>query len=272
MMNVATLESGSLPCGSPIATVLSFATRIRRGSPLLAAWGAALALGVVVMLGLLFVDDRLLRGTWVWAKPIKFCLSLALLAWTSAFFMTLLPAARRGSMTVRGVAAVIVGAGSFELLYIVWQAAHGQPSHFFVSDPFHAAMYALMGVGAMSLTASQGVLAWQVHRHAGVGIGPAFKLAVVLGLTLTTLLGSAAGAVLASHQPQLGSALPLVGWNLRGGDLRPAHFLGIHAEQLLPAFGWIVGRRAGRNGRVAVWLAAVAYVVVFAIVFRLGQA
>ena len=271
-MTVATLESGPLPCGSPMATLVSWARRIRHGSPLLAAWGAALVLGAVVMLGLLFVDDRALRGAWVWAKPIKFCLSLALLAWTSAFFMTLLPAARLGSRTVRGLAAVIVGAGSFELLYIAWQAAHGQPSHFFVSDPFHAAMYSLMGVGAMALTASQGVLAWQVHRHAGDGIAPAFKLAVVLGLALTMLLGSAAGAVLASHQPALGSALPLVGWNLRGGDLRPAHFLGIHAEQLLPAFGWIVSRRAGRNGRIVVGLAAVAYGVLFAIAFRLGQA
>ena len=38
--------------------------------------------------------------------------------------------------------------------------------------------------------------------------------------------------LLGSMQPPPGPGLPLVGWQLGGADLRPAHFLGMHATQL----------------------------------------
>src|SRR6266404_3414836 len=40
-----------------------------------------------------------------------------------------------------------------------------------------------------------------------------------------------------------GPGVPVVGWSTAGGDLRVAHFLGIHAMQILPFFGWFVARR-----------------------------
>ncbi len=48
-----------------------------------------------------------------------------------------------------------------------------------------------------------------------------------------------------------GGQVPLFGWNRSGGDLRVAHFLGIHAEQAIPLLAALdrEPRRRGRAGR-----------------------
>ena len=51
--------------------------------------------------------------------------------------------------------------------------------------------------------------------------------------------------------------VPLFGWSTSVGDLRPAHFLALHAMQALPLLGWLADRSGWR--RVAVPLGALAW-------------
>lgn len=190
------------------------------------------------------LDERVLRGVGVWVKPLKFMASLALFSISTAWFVGLLsPAARRGR-SVRLVVWTIVVLGSFEIVYITLQAALGQASHYNFSTPLRVALYSLMGLAATLMTATQALLAWRIAREPAAGTDPAWRRGVIVGLAFTFVLGAGAGGLLGGLQPPAGAGLPLVGWQFTG-DLRPAHFVGLHAQQFLPlAALWLRTPRA----------------------------
>jgi hypothetical protein len=250
------------------ATVADLLRRERR----LALFGFALLFLLVPLALAGALDERTLRGANVWLKPMKFALSLGLFALTTAWFVGhLLPAARR-LRALEWIVWVLIGSASFELAYIALQAGLGQGSHYNVGDPVHGALYGLMGLGALALTATQPALAWLLLRHADPRRAPAYRLAVLIGLVLTFVLGASVGGLLSGMQPPETAALPVMGWSLAGGDLRPAHFLGIHAQQALPLVGLVVAGVKARSASRMVWAATAAYVLLFAAALAWGLA
>lgn len=244
-------------------------TRERR----LAIYGAILLASLLPLALAWGLDERALRGANVWLKPMKFAASIGLLALTTAWFAGHLPATRRAGRAIDWIVWLLIGAGSFELAYITLQAALGQGSHYNVGDAFHATMYGLMGLGAIMLTATQPMLAWQLYRHPDPARPAAYRQAILIGLVLTFVLGAGVGGILSGQQPPTGGqTLPLVGWALGGGDLRPAHFVGIHAGQLLPLFGFAVAALGLRRAKTWVWAATVLYVMLFTALLAWGLA
>lgn len=223
----------------------------------------ATMLPALVALGL---DERTVREVNVWIKPLKFMASIGLFWLSTAWFVGLLPEAQRRHASVRALVAVALAAGLFEIGYITLKAALGQASHFNFSSPFHQVMYMLMGLGALAMTATQPVLAWRIARHGRADLAPVWREAVVIGLVLTFVLGAGAGGLLGSVQPPSGAGLPVLGWHLGGGDLRPAHFVGMHAQQFIPFVGALLAAAgAGRRGLwgfvalyTALWVVAMA--------------
>jgi hypothetical protein len=196
------------------------------------------------------LDVRTFDDIDVWAKPTKFVFSVAVFALTSAWFFGYVRPDRRKAPSLRTSVAVIIAAGSFEIIYISWQAAHGLASHFNKSSSFYEIMYALMGLGAVSLVAATLPLAWEIARRPAPGLNPHYVAAVVTGLVMCVVLGGGFGIYM-SQQPghavgPIGGHAPLFGWNRAGGDLRIAHFLGIHAQQAIPILGLLIGALSPR--------------------------
>lgn len=232
------------------------ALRRERTLALFALWMALAMLPTLVALGL---DERQFRGVSIWAKPLKFMASMSLFAISTAWFVGLLPAPQRASRAIQLVVWTIVIAGAGEVGYISLQAALGQASHYNTSSIFHKVAYQLMGLGALSLMLTQPVLAWQIVKHGAADLRPAWRDAVVLGLVMTFILGVGAAAPLANAQPPAGAGLPFLGWHLGGGDLRPAHFIGSHAQQFIPGLGWLLLLAWPARARVALWVLAASY-------------
>ena len=249
-------------CKAPLSSALR---SLWRREPRLVAFALlmlALMLPAALALGL---DDRLLRGVNVWIKPLKFMASVALLALTTAWFAAhLQPQARQGR-ALSALVWTLVATGGFEVGYITLQAALGEASHYNLADPLHALLYNLMGLGALVLTATQPWLAWLLWRHGQRSVAPAYRLAVLLGLVLTFVLGASVGMLLGGMQPPSGAGLPVVGWSRIGGDLRVAHFIGIHVGQALPAIGFTLAAWWRRGAVAGVWCAAALWAGLWAV-------
>lgn len=244
------MASHALPIRSvPFAPLAELIARQRT----LALYGLALLMLALVGAVLQTVDPRVLAsGVNVWVKPVKFLVSVGVFALTAAWFFGYIRPERRGALLPRMVVVMLIGAGSLELLWIGWQAGNGLESHFNNDTPFYNMMYSLMGLFAVILIGSTLPLAWEIARRPAAGTRSDFIAAVVIGLILTFLLGGGLGGYM-SAQPghsvgATGGHVPLFGWNRSGGDLRVAHFLGIHVQQAIPLLaaliaGWRRGRR-----------------------------
>lgn len=201
------------------------------------------ALGYVVLMLVYLVasqiDERTLNGISVWSKPFKFALSLAVYFFTLVWFAGFLRRGELSTIAGRTLVAIPVVMAFGELFYITWQAALAEHSHFNTSTPFHALMYSLMGFGAVSMVVVLpwlGVLIARAHR-----LSDPLICAIVLGLVLTCVLGGGFGGYLSSSDGHWvngirsdAQGLWLFNWARDGGDLRVAHFFGMHAMQALP--------------------------------------
>ena len=189
-------------------------------------------------------DARTLREVGIWVKPMKFMAATALFAWTTVWVTELANKSISHGQAYTGICTLLVVTSFFEVTYITYQASQGAASHYNTSDPWHAFMFGLMAIAAIGLTASQGWLAWEIWKERGTNPLSVTAWSVVIGLTLTFVLSTLSGFMLGGNQPPAGPGLPLVGWHLYK-DVRPSHFLGVHAQQLIPLWGIFAERFLG---------------------------
>jgi hypothetical protein len=253
------------------ATPSASPTPVTAEGTLWAATGLSVAL-LVAFAAAGALDGRTLGDANVWLKPAKFALSFAVLFATLAWVVERLSPAVREGRTMRITLAAMVLAFWTEMAYIGGRAGLGLPSHFAVGTPLEATLYSLMGLGAVTLVVGIGIVGGLAGRDRGAAMGPALRAGVAIGFTLSAVLTLITAGVLSGNgghfvgTPSPGAAaLPLLGWSAEVGDLRPAHFLALHAMQALPLLGaWLDRRQRGATPlRAAAGLYALATVAVF---------
>jgi hypothetical protein len=225
---------------------------------------ASLAMAALFALGLA-VDARTVGADLAWTKPLKFAVSFVVLFATLALVADRLTPGVRDGAALRVIGWVMATALVAEMAYIAVQSGRGLPSHFYLVSPFYRAMYTAMAIGATALVLSIAAIGWIAWRDAGAALGSATREGVLWGFTLFALpllvvafsLGGNGGHHVGVH-PVGGATVPLFGWSLVVGDLRPAHFLALHAMQAIPLAG-LAADRLGFGawpvrGAAAAWL------------------
>ena len=211
------------------------------------------------------VDNRLLYGVSVWSKPLKFALSLGMYFGTLLLMARLLPVGHLNSGRHHAIALSLIFVAAFEMVYIAIQAALGEPSHFNKTTAFHGVMYSLMGIGAVWLTIGLAWLAVLIAEHNDRS--DPLVLAILLGLGISAALGGGFGGYLGGQESHWVDAVPndanglwLFNWSNNGGDLRVAHFFGLHAMQVIPIFALVLPRVLGlTKKRIAIVVFSLGY-------------
>jgi hypothetical protein len=209
-------------------------------------------------------DPRLIREVGVWVKPMKFMAATALFSLTTVWVLQVAHSSVDQTDAFVAIVVLLVTTSLFEVAYISYQASQASASHYNTSDPFHAFMFGVMGLAAVGLTASQAWLAWEIWKEYKGAVMPVETLGVVIGLVLTFILSTISGFMLGGNQPPAGQGLPMVGWHLYK-DIRPAHFLGVHAQQLIPLWGLIAAKFLGSFSIAGLLLGSIVYVALWGV-------
>jgi hypothetical protein len=189
-------------------------------------------------------DSRLVMGINVWIKPIKFALSIAIYVWTVAWLLEYL---RLPSWAKRIVSWGISISMLTEIACIAAQAARGTTSHYNVNTPFDAAIFSIMG-GMIALNSILALVLLICFLTGRYDVPSPYLWGIRSGLVIFLAASGIGGMMLAhgSHSVGVkdgGPGLPIVNWSTEGGDLRAAHFLGLHALQVLPVIAFLISRQ-----------------------------
>ena len=200
-----------------------------------------------------------------WYKPFKFAFSTFLFSWAMAWYCYYLP-----EFNIQLFNWSIIFLLGFEIVYIAIQANKGQLSHYNLSTPLYSFLYFMMALAATLVSvysAYVGVLffindfpdlpnyyLWGIRLGIVIFVIFSFE-GFVMGSRLTHTIGGSDG----------GAGIPLLNWSTKYGDPRIAHFIGMHALQILPILSFYVFK----NTKATILL-AVAYALLA--IFTLVQA
>ena len=211
---------------------------------------------ITTVLGLIgmAVDPRTVLSQSNWAKTTKFSISLVFYTGTMLWIFgydTLRP---RLSRFILSASDYTLGV---EMVLMIFQGARAIPMHFNNATPFDARLFNIMAVTIVFLwfVNALGVAVLAAQRVPSRAFAWSLRLGLIIallgmleGFLMTTptppqMVLLEAGQhtdMIGAHTvgaPDGGPGLPLLGWSTTHGDLRIAHFVGLHGLQVIPLLG-----------------------------------
>lgn len=223
---------------------MKFVSELYKRNALLALLGTAhLIIALVLTIYLPFNQIEVLGLNSV-IKPIKFALSIAIMSYTLSWLLYYLNDKRK----VRNYTYITLFAMLFEQLAITFQALRGQQSHFNNSSALGVIIFALMGIFILTFTLWTAYMVFLFFKQKQFEIHPTYVLSIRIGLTLFVIFSLFGGYI--AQQPghtvgasDGGEGLLFINWSKLFGDLRVAHFFGIHSLQIIPVLGYYLSNK-----------------------------
>ncbi|MFT4771958.1 MAG: hypothetical protein ACI9CP_001775 [Cryomorphaceae bacterium] len=181
-----------------------------------------------------------IQGVNAWYKPFKFAFSVFSFSWAMGWYCYYL--VDFNTTPFNWTIILLLG---FEVLYIAFQAGKGQLSHFNISTSLYSVLYSLMGIAAALVTFYTAYVGLLFFTHSFPSLPMHYVWAIRLGIVIFVIF-SFEGFLMGSRMNHSVGALNdnsnwfIVGWSKTVGDLRIAHFIGMHALQVLPLLSFYI--------------------------------
>ncbi|WP_298155928.1 hypothetical protein [Flavobacterium sp.] len=216
---------------------------IRDKNQLLLVYSVVCIMGAIMCFTISRYSAVQVMGISAWIKPAKFFLSAALFTITMGVYLHYLDNQKQVSLYSWSIVVVF----SLELLLIVYQAARGKMSHFNVATAFDRLVFNIMALAITILMLHTLYIAILFFSQNQFSAPEPIVLAVKLSILITILFafeGFAMGAIL---KHTIGNndgtpGIPVLNWSKNHGDLRVAHFFGIHAIQVIPLLTYLLAK------------------------------
>jgi hypothetical protein len=211
-----------------------------RNGPLF-IFGSVNLCAAVLFILLTRYSNTIVKGVNAWYKPFKFAMSIGIFSWTMGWlcYELHLPGT---VMLYSWVTIVLLG---FEMVYIAFQAGRGQLSHYNSSSPLYLFLFQMMGLAITIVTLWTGYIGLLFISTDSPDLPDYYLLSIRIAIVLFVIF-SFEGAIMGAKSahtvggPDGGPGLPVLKWSTTFGDLRIAHFIGMHALQVLPVLSWFV--------------------------------
>jgi hypothetical protein len=177
-------------------------------------------------------------GVNAWYKPFKFSFSTFTFTWAMAWYCAYLP-----DFNIQLFNWSIIGLLGFEICYIAFQAGRGQLSHYNVSSPVYAALYSCMAIAATLATLYTAYVGFLFFQNSFPDLPTYYLWAIRFSIVIFVIF-SFEGFFMGSRLNHSVGALNdnsnwfILGWSKTVGDLRVAHFIGMHALQVVPIISY----------------------------------
>ena len=222
---------------------MNFLSQLKQRNQLLYWFGWYNIIVGLVCIALMPLDEATILGVSRWLKPMKFFLSVGLMVWTMNWLLYYLDNIKKN----KRYSWLIVFSMFFENGIILLQAVRGTTSHFNVKTLLDGMLFNLMGIFILLFTITAIFIALSFFKQKQFPISVAYVWGIRLGLLFFIFFSVEGGAMLAILKHTVGATdggggLPVLNWSKQHGDLRIAHFFGIHSLQVLPLLGFYVAK------------------------------
>ena len=211
-------------------------------------------LAVIAAVGLL-LDTRELTGVNVWLKPFKFMLSGIIYLFTTSYFVQFYPFSPRKKKFILNANTWVL---TIDLLIIFIQGARGLKSHYNNTSLIDGILFATMGV-MITCTVLLMVFFLVETARLKMRVPKPIQWSIFLAWIIM-LVGSYAGGQMISQMSHTvgatdgGDGMAFTNWSTLAGDLRIAHFFGLHAIQIIPLFALFIVRKSKAQENLQLWL------------------